>query len=750
MQSLSKTRQRLQKAEAKFAHGKYSGSGRSNFVIRKGVIPIMISAPHAVNHYRDGQVKNADILTGALTIWLHNEFGCHIIYKARFSHDDPNYDSNDNEENAYQTALCKYIKSNDIKLLIDIHGASIDKPYAIELGTAPELDLEGHPIADSNLSLQQYPFIADLFKYSMEYAFLSINSELREIWKNRIFSASKQNTVTKYISSHTTCACMQVEINKHYRDLNNIENVEALLKGFSYVIGTLSNYNWVAKKTRAYRLWQSFSHKPQDKVGLVQCSNSSFEENEMLYVTSYCGETEFVRLHETEEKSLERMKEVFDSEGVDINSIDVHEYLFLTNRLISCLWKRDWIQGKETTPFLQGAPVLLYELEQERYKMGIVKADQVDNVSFSSILYQSKMEESSKYDYIVYNRFTDSRLFVDFSKADYGDNGRIKRPVMMLPLYFKDIMEYKTFPFKVVRKEELYLLLKRIEKDVKRFLNAVYTKKDVYALNKEILSKDAFFELCKKCHPNVEVHFKNELKEEEFMQLDSILSNSLSNALCHGYNDYFQEEVFFYLDNNLNKDEKDIISEIEKYYELYSHVDLLKIPKHPQFGAFEKFHKRLSHHKSLILRKTIGSVEYYMKVVWTNLTDDKNNVCRLSRNMMNLLGVSENDKVVVKFGQRSATVRVLEGEDYSDSQIGIPAPVRKNLGMNSINDIALVSRDMSYIFQRHSQEQTIAIIGTVLAVFQVIDNLRVGLAICLVSIPLILYFALNEERIKVR
>lgn len=93
---------------------------------------------------------------------------------------------------------------------------------------------------------------------------------------------------------------------------------------------------------------------------------------------------------------------------------------------------------------------------------------------------------------------------------------------------------------------------------------------------------------------------------------------------------------------------------------------------------------------------------------------------------------------------------MLANNDLSDFQIGIPAPTRKELGMNSINDIVIVCRDMKHAFKRHSQEQTVAIIGMILAVFQVTNDLRVGTLFCIVFTPLVLYFVLNEERIKVK
>ena len=71
--------------------------------------------------------------------------------------------------------------------------------------------------------------------------------------------------------------------------------------------------------------------------------------------------------------------------------------------------------------------------------------------------------------------------------------------------------------------------------------------------------------------------------------------------------------------------------------------------------------------------------------------------------------------------------------------------------MNSVNDIVSVHRDMKHTFWRNSQAQIIAILGTVLAVFQVAsDHILTGILICLICIPLIMVLVLNEERIKVK
>ena len=185
---------------------------------------------------------------------------------------------------------------------------------------------------------------------------------------------------------------------------------------------------------------------------------------------------------------------------------------------------------------------------------------------------------------------------------------------------------------------------------------------------------------------------------------------------------------------------------------VFNNVEILRVPK--EVKQKEKICVRLKRWidklKIKILKKAIGKSEYLLKTEWTSETDDRNNIARLSSNMMSLLGVLENDKILVRFGKKQEILRVLANDDLTDYQIGIPASARKKLGMNSINDIVIVHRDMVHIFWRHSEEQTIAILGTVLAVFQVISQIWIGVLLCLIVIPLIMYFVLNEERVKVK
>jgi hypothetical protein len=181
------------------------------------------------------------------------------------------------------------------------------------------------------------------------------------------------------------------------------------------------------------------------------------------------------------------------------------------------------------------------------------------------------------------------------------------------------------------------------------------------------------------------------------------------------------------------------------------HIDLLRIPKSTAkpltlCGRLRECWGRFA---NKVLEKVVGKVECSFRSTWTSETDDKNNVARLSPNMMSLLGVSENDKIVVCYGGAKAVLRVLAGADMVDYKIGLPAPTRKALKLSGVN-VVVAYRDMNHIFKRHSLVQNMALVGLVLAVTQITTNLWALLLCCAVFLPVSLYFILNEERIKVR
>ena len=175
--------------EKNFSCQQYQGNGKEIFIIEKGVIPIMVSAPHSISQQRDGKKKRADKMTSSIAQFLHKATGCHIIYSAKFSEGDANYDPIENNGNPYQSRLIEYIKENNIKVLIDLHGAAAERGFAIEIGTAPLRDADNNIIGSEFRSLKGHDFIVKLIKYTLDYFLRDVQHPKKEVWHNKVFDA---------------------------------------------------------------------------------------------------------------------------------------------------------------------------------------------------------------------------------------------------------------------------------------------------------------------------------------------------------------------------------------------------------------------------------------------------------------------------------------------------------------------------------------------------------------------------------
>lgn len=234
--------ERIKQLETLFSDNQYDGSGKEAFVIEEGTIPVMISAPHAINHFRKNQVKWADRYTGGIARYLHQATGCHLIYSCMFTKSDPNYDLPG--ANRYQDALVDYLSKHKVYVLIDLHGVTKEREYAAEMGTALRHSSVQGVVREEDPSLHEHKFIAEVIKDLMEKNFKKCDTDRREVWKNRIFDAGGQNTVTKFISESMDTSCIQLEINGIYRDPENENEFLILVSSLMEIINMFGSIDW--------------------------------------------------------------------------------------------------------------------------------------------------------------------------------------------------------------------------------------------------------------------------------------------------------------------------------------------------------------------------------------------------------------------------------------------------------------------------------------------------------------------------
>ena len=110
-----------------------------NYIILKGKVPILFSAPHTMNQVREeGTIKLKEIYTKAIALYLNKYFNVYVIVK----NNDTGVDSNRDNHDQYNIELRRLIKDNGIKLVIDLHGASKVRDFDVEFGTLNNLSAD--------------------------------------------------------------------------------------------------------------------------------------------------------------------------------------------------------------------------------------------------------------------------------------------------------------------------------------------------------------------------------------------------------------------------------------------------------------------------------------------------------------------------------------------------------------------------------------------------------------------------------
>lgn len=169
----------------------------STYKYWEGSKPVLITAPHSVRHVRKKKIKPSDIFTGSIAYFLFELAGCHSLALAKSYNGDPNYD----QVCTFKEKIKEICSKNDIKLVIDIHGASRERPFDVDLGTMNGKSLLGKK--------ETKKLLMECFQ---EYG-------IEKVTCNKL-SADNQDTVTKYAAVELKIPSLQVEINRRLRAPN--------------------------------------------------------------------------------------------------------------------------------------------------------------------------------------------------------------------------------------------------------------------------------------------------------------------------------------------------------------------------------------------------------------------------------------------------------------------------------------------------------------------------------------------------
>ena len=108
-----------------------------NFSYKKGKKKIIITSVHSMIQKNGSGIKKREPFTKAIAKYVSEESDCFNYIKLK----DTGIDSNSIEIDEFKENLLNIIIKNDIKLLIDIHGANENRNFDVEFGTLNNLTI---------------------------------------------------------------------------------------------------------------------------------------------------------------------------------------------------------------------------------------------------------------------------------------------------------------------------------------------------------------------------------------------------------------------------------------------------------------------------------------------------------------------------------------------------------------------------------------------------------------------------------
>ena len=176
-----------------------SFSTDKEFQLIAGTIPILVSAPHSVTHFREGKQKIGEFMTAALAIRLHELTGCSYITKMHNNGTDPNFDT----WHPYKDTIVHYVQTQHVQVVLDLHIMSSKREANIEIGTGKGKNLFGQTRLVQEL--------LDAFK----------DQALQPIIVDELFTGGNPNTVSSTVARQCGIPVIQLEINWRLLDTSS-------------------------------------------------------------------------------------------------------------------------------------------------------------------------------------------------------------------------------------------------------------------------------------------------------------------------------------------------------------------------------------------------------------------------------------------------------------------------------------------------------------------------------------------------
>ena len=183
------------------------------YIVKIGENPVIITAVHTMKQHKVNGVKPAELFTKSISQYVAEKTNSSYYIKLK----DNGIESNSIIEDEFKTTLVDIINTNNIKLVIDIHGADLKHGFDVEIGNLNNLSSDFSTVKE------------------LEESF--IKKGIKEIVNNNNF---KGGGITKTVYGNTDIDVLQIEISRKYRDYNSFSNIEKLCDS---LIEFINQYN---------------------------------------------------------------------------------------------------------------------------------------------------------------------------------------------------------------------------------------------------------------------------------------------------------------------------------------------------------------------------------------------------------------------------------------------------------------------------------------------------------------------------
>lgn len=173
------------------SEGRRMSEVSSGYDVLAGRGTVLVSAPHRVEHARNGAVKRAEPDTGRLAMLLHERAGCPVVYRCGDSLEDPNYD----EASDYRDEIVRLACDEGVRVVLDLHEMGDRHQSMVEIGTGHGRNVDGRfELTDA---------IVRAFE----------SRGIEPVTVDAIFPAAGPRTVSADVARRSPALCFQIEMN---------------------------------------------------------------------------------------------------------------------------------------------------------------------------------------------------------------------------------------------------------------------------------------------------------------------------------------------------------------------------------------------------------------------------------------------------------------------------------------------------------------------------------------------------------